>query len=594
MNSNDDSPFTLFAALWRLLDSAQRRRLVLLQWIALWNALLTLVGVAAIVPFLHVLNDPSSIERTAVLSWLYRTFEFGNPRSFALALGAGFVVLVALSNASVLLGSLAIHRFAQGVGAELHEALFNEYLSRNYVFHARTHSSLLATNVVFEVNRLASGILQGVLLLVANAFTCGFIAVAMLVANPAIAALATLLLCGSYLLIQRLTRQRLARNGLALTRLWAERARVLSESFAAIKEILLLRNQDYYRAAVRAQSRAIAEVSVDTLAITQAPRHLLESVAVAALVAVALWQAGVAPASPWIAELTFLAFATYRLLPALQQVFATASKLRVERAGFDRIARDLVCARAPAGATMAATDPWPADSARGMELRGVRFRYASASIDAVRDASLRIPAGAAVAFVGATGSGKTTLADIILGLLTADAGSVEVDGIALEPANLAAWQARAAYVPQHPILHNVSVAENIALGVPASDIDHDRLRLVIGIAQLTAIVDALPDRYAERLGERGARLSGGQRQQIAIARALYRRASLLVLDEATSALDETTERALLDTLFEQGGVRTHIVIAHRASAVRNCDLFFEFTAGAVRLREAGTPWRNQA
>ena len=590
----DDSTFALLAALWRLLDPAQRRQLILLQWMALWNALLTLVGVAAIVPFLRVLNDPSAIERTAALAWAYQSFGFESPRTFALALGAAFVVLVALSNASLLLGSLAIHRFSQGVGAEFHEALFNEYLGRHYAFHARTDSSLLATNVVFEVNRLASGIVQGALLLVANVFMCCFIAVAMFVANPAIAALATLFLGGSYLLIQRLSRRRLAINGLTLTRLWAERARVLSESFAAIKEILLLRNQDYYRAAVRAQSRAIAQSSVDTLAVTQAPRHLLESVAVAALVAVALWQAGAVPASPWIAELTFLAFATYRLLPALQQVFATASKLRVERAGFDRIAQDLALARAPVATPTATVNPWPADSAHGIHLRGVRFRYAGANTDAVRDVTLRIPAGAAVAFLGQTGSGKTTLADIILGLLTSDAGSIEVDGIALEPANLAAWQARAAYVPQHPILHNVSIAENIALGVPVADIDEERLRLVIGIAQLTAVVDAFPGGYAEALGERGARLSGGQRQQVAIARALYRRASLLVLDEATSALDETTERILLDALFEQGGARTHIVIAHRASAVRNCDLFFEFAAGSVCRREAGAPWRSHA
>ena len=186
-----------------------------------------------------------------------------------------------------------------------------------------------------------------------------------------------------------------------------------------------------------------------------------------------------------------------------------------------------------------------------------------------------IPAGAIVGFMGANGSGKTTLLDIVSGLLTPQSGHIEVDGIRLDRTNCAAWQSTIAYVPQQVFLFDATLAENIAFGIPPAQIEPQRLKAAVRLARLTECVADLPDGYEERLGDRGCRLSGGQRQRLAIARALYRDASLLILDEATSALDATAEGEIIDMLEMLRPNRTILVIAHRTGALRHCDVIFE-------------------
>jgi ABC-type multidrug transport system fused ATPase/permease subunit len=195
--------------------------------------------------------------------------------------------------------------------------------------------------------------------------------------------------------------------------------------------------------------------------------------------------------------------------------------------------------------------------------------------------SLRIPALASVGVVGVNGAGKTTLVDVIAGLLVPATGRVVVDGIALDESNRAAWQSRIAYVPQNMFLLDASIAQNIALGIPAADIDRRRLSEAIHLAQLDDLVDTLPDGFDHKVGERGILLSGGQRQRIGIARALYREASVLLLDEATNALDGLTERELVATLGRLRGRYTTILIAHRMTTVRSCDVIFELENGKI-------------
>jgi ABC-type multidrug transport system fused ATPase/permease subunit len=284
---------------------------------------------------------------------------------------------------------------------------------------------------------------------------------------------------------------------------------------------------------------------------------------------------------PWLGQLTFLGFAAYRLLPTLQQAFVAIVRIRADMPGFTAVARDLRLARTREHTVVAADSSWRECPQSEIRLKEVSFRYEPDGPPAVEGVSLRIPVRAAIGLVGSNGSGKTTLVDLIAGLLVPACGQIVVDEIALNDENRAAWQARIAYVPQNIFLLDASIAQNIALGVSREAIDRERLLVAAQLAQLDELVANLPDGYDHVVGERGVRLSGGQRQRIGIARALYADASVLILDEATNALDGLTEQEMIATIVRLRGRYTIIVIAHRLSTVRPCDVIFEFDHGKV-------------
>ncbi len=569
---------------WQLLDRNQRRRFLWLQLLCLAMACSTLLGVTAILPFLGVFADPTLMERNEWLARAYALLGFTTHLQFVIFLGVAFVVLVCLASAVNLAGQVGIRRLAHQVGAGLQARLFGEFLQRDLLFHSGLDGSVLASRVIYPVDAFALGIMQNLLLLTSSAASCLLILVAVLLVDPFAALLAMTFFGSCYAAIYRATRRRLLGNGRTQARRWNERARILAESFGAIREILVSGCQAHFRALLERQSAAIARTAADTLTIAQLPRNLIECVAAAGVVSAAFWL-GRDGETRWLAELTFLVLATYRLLPAMQQAFAALAHIGADRAAFESIAGDLREMRAPRAARPSVSG-WAGRPKREICLEGIRFRYAAHLPLALRDVSLRIPAGTRVALVGPNGSGKSTLADVIVGLLAPEAGAIFVDGERLDARNMGAWQAAIAYVPQSIFLQNASVAENIAFGVPRADIDLARVSAAAHQAQLALFIDKLPGGYAELLGERGVRLSGGQRQLVGIARALYRRPSLLVLDEATSALDVENERRVIAALREDPA-HTTLVIAHHAAALRDCELVFELDAGALVSTKAG-------
>ncbi len=591
------SNFALFRSLWKLLSPRRRREVLWLQGVALLMACSTLGGIAAIVPFFSVLADPAAVDRHAVLAWAFDAGGFSSRESFLLFLGVGFILTVVLSNAIHLAGSVALNRFALRLGRDFHVALYEEYLYREYPFHLRVGSATLTNNVINETSRMVTGMVQGGLNLAAHVLACLLIAASIVLVNPLLALATALLFTGCYAAFYFALRHRLARRGQREGEMWEARTRTLQESLGAIKEVLLRGAQPRFRDAFAYQSDAIARVSLSIWTMGQAPRYLLECVTALGLAGAALWLNRAPDAGNWLGQLSFLGLAAYRFMPALQQVFVSVARIRAHRSAFERIAPDLqgglLARRAPApDETQLAL--WRGRPHQSLVLHDVSFRYAADASFAIRNVSAEIRRGQVVGITGANVAGKSTLGDLLLGLLRPESGHIEVDGTRLNEDNIAAWRHNVAYVPQHIFLLDATIRENIALGSPAERIDEARLLAAARAAGLGELLEILPDGLDHLVGERGARLSGGQRQRIGIARALYHEASVLLFDEATSSLDESSEIDIAAQLQSLRGKYTVIVIAHRANTLAVCETIFVLERGSLvdasrtRLRSGGS------
>lgn len=577
----------IMTRIWRLLDRAQRRQLIALQLLSVLMALTTVGGIAAIVPFFAVLADPNSIASNAVLRALYQHLHFANKGSFVIALGGALICLVLLANAVNLFGALAINRFAAQLGDAFFVRLFGQYLQRDFEFHLRSNSSALASRLLHESGRVSTGILRQGLTLVANIVTVVFVMASILLLNPVIAIGATIVLGAGYAAVYVITHGLLLRGGRAQSRYQTQRTQLVSESLGAIREVIILDVRDFFVRRFATYCRSFSRVESSTLAIATAPKNILECAIVLCLVGGALYLRSTSNGvGPWLGQLSFIGLAAYRLLPALQQAFTAIVSIRSNEGVFETLADELERIPDNANTRPVLESPWRDGPQREIWIRDVSFRYTANRPPALSSFSLRIPAGSVVGFVGANGSGKTTLVDVLAGLLTPTSGHVEVDGVVLDHTSRSAWQSIIAYVPQHVFLLDATVAENIALGIPPERIDRERMRLAVKLARLTECIDSLPKGYGEVLGERGCRLSGGQRQLLGIARALYRDASVLILDEATSALDHTAEDEIVATLDALRPGRTLLLISHRLSALRFCDIIHEVRNG--RIGRSGT------
>jgi ATP-binding cassette, subfamily B, bacterial PglK len=566
-----------------LLTPPERKSADVLMGMILVMAFLDMLGVASILPFMAVLTNPELVQTNAMLNAVFTMsghIGLHTPEQFLFALGALVFVLLVTSLAFRALTTYAQTRFALMREYSIGKRLVEGYLHQPYSWFLSRHSADLGKTILSEVGAVVGGGLTPLMNLIAQSTVALALLILLIIVDPLLALSVGVVLGLSYAGIFVVMSGWLKRLGQSRIKANQERFTAVSEAFGAAKEVKVGGLEQAYIQRFAKPAEIFAKGQATAQVIAQLPRFALEAIAFGGMLLVILYlmakSGSFASALPIIA---LYAFAGYRLMPALQQIYGAFTQLRFVGPALDALYQDLISLQA-ADIQNGQLSTLPLRQA--IHLNQVSYRYPSAPQSALKGIDLAIPAYSKVGFVGATGSGKTTTVDVILGLLEPDKGSLKIDGHPITVANRRQWQRAIGYVPQHIYLADDSVAANIAFGVNAKDIDQQAVERAAKIANLHEfVVNDLPQGYATAVGERGVRLSGGQRQRIGIARALYHNPQVLILDEATSALDTLTEKAVSEALRNIGKEVTVILIAHRLSTVRHCDQIYFLDQGEV-------------
>jgi len=574
--------------LYEILDKRERWLTVLVFSFMILVSFIETLGVASIMPFMAVLSNPDIVNTNQYLSAIYAYFEFDSSKSFLYFLGVVFLVVVV---GSLLLKAVAFWTQAKFSHSRNHSwscRLINNYIKQEYDWFLSKHSSALGASVLHEINKLVHGVLFPSMQLVSNILVVLFLMGLMILADPMIALISGSVLGFSYILLFISVRRHIQKIGVESRDANRERFKVAQEAFGGVKDVKVAGLENVYVEKYRKPSLEMNRRDIKIKLLGELPSFLMQAIILGGVMLMLLYllssRGGLQQALPIF---SLFAFAGYRLMPALQQVYRNLSEIRYNIVVLDTLYSDL---RFMYDSSEKESDINASNVKieilktinKHLNLNDVCYSYPGADNYSLQNINLKIDARTTVGLVGPTGSGKTTLVDLILGLLYPDKGNILIDDVELKSSTVNSWKKLLGYVPQQIYLSDDSIASNIAFGIPLELIDKSKVIEAAKAANLHEfVVNDLPDQYETLIGERGVRLSGGQRQRIGIARALYRNPEILILDEATSALDNLTEEAVMDAVHNLGNKKTIILIAHRLSTVQECDVIYYLDKGKI-------------
>jgi ABC-type multidrug transport system fused ATPase/permease subunit len=560
-------------------NGQEKRKLFAIMSCIAVMGIVEMVGIAAILPFMAVVASPEVIQTNVYLAKVYGWLGFSQPKYFMLFLGMTVFTFLVIGNAFSAMTCWLMTRFCYRQGKKISCELLQKYLKQPYIFFLNRNSSDLTKNILAEVDRLIIGIFINVLQSFAKIVMITCICTLLVLVDPLLAMIVMVVLGGAYVAVYGLIRQKLIAAGKLSSQVNTTRYQLITEVMSTIKELKILGREqkftdEYSDAATQyANAETLSQLS------PLVTRYIIEAIALGGMVLIALYLITTQEdINKFMPLLGLYAIAGYRLMPAMQQVFSGFSLLKYHLSALDILHREMQLPEKKElmgqRAVMALKNELCIDN--------IDYAYPQASKVALKQVSLNIRRHSTVGIVGASGAGKTTLVDVILGLLEPSKGRLCVDGTVIHAHNVRDWQHNIGYVPQNICLIDASIAQNIALGVKSEDIDQRALIEAATMANLHEFIcQELAEGYDTFIGERGVRLSGGQRQRIGIARALYHNPELLIFDEATSALDGMTEKVIMEAIKRLAHKKTIILIAHRLNTVKDCDVIYVFNQGEV-------------
>jgi ABC-type multidrug transport system fused ATPase/permease subunit len=569
-----------------LLTYSDRKRAVFLMGLIIIMALMDMIGVASVMPFMAVLTNPNLIETNPYLIALYQYAEyFGviNNSQFLIFLGGLVFMTLIISLSFKIITSYFQFNFISSCEFNISKRLFKRYLNQSYSWFLNRHSADLARSILSDIGAVIDHCIHPLI----NIFVYGAVTIALLVLlffiDPLIALLVILILGITYGLIFKFIKKFLSRIGEERVRSNQDRFIAVSEAFAAVKEVKIGGHENFFVQNFTKPAETYAKHQASAQSISTLPRFLIEAVAFGGIILFILFLISIKnDLSTIFSVISVYVFAGYRLMPALQQVYWSFSQLRFFKPVLDKLSEGTIGLKYNDLAHEKATS---ITLKKAIILNNIQYTYPNATKPTLKNINLNIPAHSIVGLTGLTGSGKTTLADLILGLLEAQQGTFVIDEKIITNSNRRYWQQNIGYVPQRIYLIDDSIAANIAFGVEPNNIKQNAVESAAKIANLHDFVtNDLTEGYATTVGEQGVRLSGGQIQRIGIARALYHSPQVLILDEATSALDGITEQAVMEAVYNIGHKITIILIAHRLNTIQKCDYIYFLEKGQVKAQ----------
>ena len=563
------------AELWPFIGKRRQRQFWIVISFMLLASIAEIFSLGAVLPFLGAITSPEMVYQHPYMQPFVTLLNIENAEQIILPVSCVFIVFSLLAGAIRILLVYVLTRFSFATGADLSVAIYRRTLFKPYEQHIDCNSSEVINGIMTKTNTVIGGIIIPMLNGMSSLVLLVSIMVTLLVINPTVTLITFGIFFCLYATIFLQMRKNLYKNGELIARQTTFMLRSLQEGLGGIRDVLIDGTQEYYSNFYKSADHQFRRASGTNVIITSSPRFAMEAIGMSVIACLAYWMFKENNSST-IPLLGALALGAQRMLPVLQNLYSSYGTITGGDASFQDVL-DLLNTPLPAYADQPPGDLVPFN--KSIRLDEVSYRYKSNSSYVLKDINLTINKGSCVGFIGQTGCGKSTMVDIIMGLLSISEGKLRVDGESITKRNVREWQGHISHVPQTIYLADLTIMENIAFGIAKENIDGDRVVRAAKKAKIHETISRLDSKYETMVGEGGARVSGGQRQRIGIARALYKETSVLIFDEATSALDNKTELNVMDEIRQLGDEITVLIIAHRLSTLKGCDHVYELSEG---------------